>query len=156
VGRFAGGVVLVLDSLKGWVAVAGVRAFAADLEPWVLAATGAAAILGHVFSPFLMFRGGKGVATSAGVIGALAPRLLIAPLSFFVIAFALKRRVSVASLIAAMVLPIAAGLYRLLPPVGWPGLELLVLCPAITLLLLWTHRGNVRRLRLREEPELGS
>ena len=153
-GRFTGVAVLALDALKGWVAVVGLRAYVTDEQPWLLVAAGGAAILGHVFSPFLMFRGGKGVATSAGVVGALAPRLLVAPLAFFVIVLVLRRRVSEASLVAAIVLPLAAGLYRLLPPQGWPERELLVICSAVTLLLFWTHRANVRRLRSREESEL--
>ena len=63
-------------------------------------------MLGHVFNPWLRLRGGKGVATAAGAIGALAPRLLVGPLAFFVIVFALRRRVSEASIAAALMLPV--------------------------------------------------
>ena len=98
--------------------------------------------------------GGKGVATAAGAIGALAPRLLVGPLAFFVIVFALRRRVSEASIAAALMLPVGAVVYRLLPPAGWPKIELLILSVALAGLLLWTHRANVRRIRKGSEPQL--
>jgi glycerol-3-phosphate acyltransferase PlsY len=153
-GRIAGLVVLVLDALKGWIAAAMLPTLFAETTPWVVAATAASAVLGHVFNPWLGFRGGKGVATGAGVIAALAPRLLIGPLGLFVIVFALRRRVSEASVVATLALPIVAGSYRLLPPPGWPGTELLILCGVIAILLLWSHRSNIRRIRTGLEPRL--
>lgn len=153
-GRTLGLIVLFLDALKGWLAAGVLPALLTDTPAWVAPSAAASAVLGHVFNPWLRFRGGKGVATAAGAIGALAPRLLIGPLSFFVIVFALRRRVSEASIVAALTLPVVALAYRLLPPPGWPGIELLVLSAVLALLLIWTHRENIRRIRKHEEPKL--
>ena len=146
-GRIPGLIVLFLDSLKGWLAAGVLPALFTDVAPWVAPAAAVSAVLGHVFNPWFRLRGGKGVATAAGAIGALAPRLLIGPLAFFVIVFALRRRVSEASIVAALTLPVIAVAYRLLPPPGWPGIELLVLSAALAVLVLWSHRANIRRIR---------
>jgi glycerol-3-phosphate acyltransferase PlsY len=153
-GRIPGLIVLFLDSLKGWLAAGLVPALFTDAAPWVAPAAAASAVFGHVFNPWFRLRGGKGVATAAGAIGALAPRLLVGPLAFFVIAFALRRRVSEASIVAAVTLPIVAVAYRLLPPRGWPGTELLVLSAVLAMLVLWSHRTNIRRIRAGREPRL--
>jgi len=153
-GRIPGLGVLFLDGLKGWLAAGLLPALSIDADPWVAPAAAAAAVLGHVFNPWLGLRGGKGVATAAGAIGALAPRLLIGPLALFVIVFALRRRVSEASIVAALMLPVVTLAYRLLPPPGWPGIELLILSPALAVLLLWSHRANIRRIRAGLEPQL--
>ncbi|TDI46660.1 MAG: glycerol-3-phosphate 1-O-acyltransferase [Acidobacteria bacterium] len=154
-GRVAGLVVLFLDGFKGWLAAGVLPALFTDAAPWVAPAAAASAVLGHVFTPWFRLRGGKGVATAAGAIGALAPRLLIAPLAFFVIAFAFRRRVSEASIVAALTLPVVAVAYRVLPPPGWPETELLVLSAALAVLVLWSHRANIRRIRAGREPRLG-
>jgi len=153
-GRGPGLLVLFLDALKGWLAAAVLPGLVPSGAPWIAAAAGAAAVLGHVFNPWLGLRGGKGVATSAGAIGALAPRLLVGPLGLFVLVFALRRKVSEASIAAALSLPVVALVYRLLPPAGWPGDELLVAGAGLALLLLWTHRDNLRRIRERREPRI--
>jgi len=153
-GRLAGLIVLFLDALKGWLAAGWLPMLFGETAPWVAATTAAGAVLGHVFNPWLGFRGGKGVATAAGAVAALAPRLLIGPLGLFVIAFVLRRRVSEASVVAALALPVVALSYRLLPPPGWPGGELLVLCAGIAVLLVWSHRANLRRIRAGLEPQL--
>jgi glycerol-3-phosphate acyltransferase PlsY len=153
-GRIPGLIVLSLDSLKGWFAAGVLPTLFVATAPWVAPAAAAAAVLGHVFNPWLRLRGGKGVATAAGAIGALAPRLLVGPLVFFVIVFALRRRASEASIAAALMLPVVAVVYRLLPPAGWPSIELLILSVALTGLLVWSHRANVRRIRKGLEPQL--
>ena len=153
-GRVPGLGVLFLDCLKGWLAAGMLPALVADAAAWVAPAAAAAAVLGHVFNPWLGLRGGKGVATAAGAIGALAPRLLVGPLAFFVIVFAMRRRVSEASIVAALLLPVVAVVYRLLPPGGWPGIELLILSAALAVLLSWSHRSNIRRIRAGREPQL--
>lgn len=153
-GRIPGLIVLFLDGAKGWLAAGVLPTLFVEAASWVAPAAAAAAVLGHVFNPWLRLRGGKGVATAAGAIGALAPRLLIGPLAFFVIAFALRRRVSEASIVAALMLPVMAGAYRLLPPPGWPTIELLILSIALAVLLVWSHRANIRRIRAGQEPQL--
>ncbi len=153
-GRIPGLIVLFLDGLKGWLAAGVLPALFTDAAPWVASAAAVSAVLGHVFNPWFRLRGGKGIATAGGAIGALAPRLLIGPLAFFVIVFALRRRVSEASIVAALTLPVIAVAYRLLPPPGWPGIELLVLSAMLAVLVLWSHRANIRRIRAGREPRL--
>ena len=143
-GRLAGSVVLVLDAFKGWVAVAWLPALAPGHPSWVPAAAAGAAVLGHVFSPFLGFRGGKGVATSAGAVGALSLTLLLAPLASFAIVFAWRRRASEASLAALLALPLSAFAYR----------RLQVLSVGLALLGFWAHRRNIRRILAGEEARL--
>jgi len=154
VSPLAGLLVLALDAFKGWAAVAWVPTLAVGQPSWFPVAAGGAAVLGHVFNPFLLFRGGKGVATSAGVVGALAPHLLVVPLVLFAIVVAIRRRVSEASLSAAVSLPLAAIGWGLLVPSGWPSRGLLALTGGVALLVLWTHRNNIRRIRSGDEPPL--
>ncbi len=153
-GRGAGLIVLFLDGLKGWLAVAAVPVVADETAWWVVFGAAGAAVLGHVFNPWLGLRGGKGVATAAGAIGALAPRLLVGSLAVFAIVFAIRRRVSEASIAAVLALPVTALAYRTLNEKGWPGNGLLALSAGLTVLLLWSHRANLRRIRAGTEPRL--
>lgn len=153
-GRGPGLVALLVDAGKGWVATALLPPLGGSSCEAIAPFCAAAVVLGHVFNPWLAFRGGKGVATAAGAIGGLAPRLLVGPLVFFLIVFAWRRRVSESSLVAAVSLSLVAAIYRLLPPRDWPGADLLLLCGGIALLLLWTHRSNLRRIRAGDEPRL--
>ena len=152
VGPIPGLIVLALDVFKGWAAVVWVPTLMDGPPSWLPVAAGAAAVLGHVFNPFLLLRGGKGVATSAGVIGALSPQLLIVPLALFLIVFAWRRRVSVASLVAAVSLALTALGFRFLLPDYREPQGLLVFTGTLVLLLLWTHRENLRRIRSGGEP----
>jgi acyl-phosphate glycerol 3-phosphate acyltransferase len=109
-GTGPGLMVLALDVLKGWLPIAACRSLlvssggeiVSSAGGWLLVGTGLAAILGHTFSPFLRFQGGKGVATSMGVLLGLSP--LVAGLSClaFVLVVALTRYVSLGSMLAAV------------------------------------------------------
>ncbi len=122
---------------------------------------GFAAILGHMFSPFLKFRGGKGVSTSTGVVLGLWPFLTlpgIGAIIFFLSALQLTRYVSVASMTGAAVFPLlylAMGMRRGWDPLGrqWPLLAFAVLVPTM---IIYKHRGNIARLRAGTESRLGS
>ena len=126
---------------------------------WI--ATAAAALLGHAYSVFLKFKGGKGVATSAGVMLGIFPYYtlaLVPALVVFLIAFGAMRYVSVASILAALAFPVAyvaVGLLR-----SWPitGAQLPLLCFAIAIpmLIIYKHRGNIARLRAGTEPRFVS
>ncbi len=153
-GRMAGLVVLLLDGFKGWLAVILAPSLMSDAPAWLAVATAAAAVLGHAFNPWLGFRGGKGVATAAGAVGALAPRLLVGSLAVFLIVFAIRRRVSEASIAAALALPLSAVAYRLLDDAHRPGHELTALTVGLALFLVWSHRGNLMRIRAGTEPRL--
>ncbi len=114
---------------------------------WALA-YGAAAILGHVYSVYVRFKGGKGVATSAGVFLALAPWGVLAGLVVWVLLVATTRIVSIASLAAALVVPPVVLLELGNGPVFWLSLALMVF-------VIWSHRTNIRRLLHGEEHRFG-
>jgi glycerol-3-phosphate acyltransferase PlsY len=139
--------VFVVDIAKGWLPVRvfpGLLAGAEQgMDPLVWAILfGALAILGHVFSVWVGFRGGKGVATSAGVFLALAPWPLLACFGVWILAMVISRTVSLASILAAASLPLAMVI---LPHAsGSYGLGFTLLLSAF---VIWAHRDNIRRLR---------
>ncbi len=114
---------------------------------WALA-FGAAAILGHVYSVYVRFKGGKGVATSAGVFLALAPWAVLAGLVVWVALVATTRIVSISSIVAALVVPPVVWLTRRPAPVLWLAL-------ALMLFVIWSHRTNIGRLLRGEEHRFG-
>ena len=138
-GKGWGCLVFVLDFTKGWVAVWLARNIGDPADLWVVSA-GLAAVLGHVFTPWVGFRGGKGVATSAGVLLALTPMVGLLVAAVWGGTFLVSRIVSVASLLAATVFPL---LVHQLDP-GRPALQWLAWVLA---LIVWIrHRDNVKRL----------
>jgi len=141
--------VLAVDIAKGFVPVHFFGSLAGGSLPWALA-FGAAAIVGHMFSAFVGFRGGKGVATGAGVMLGLAPWAALAAFAVWASLLKLSGYVSVASIAAAGLLPL---LVTLLPPPAPPGLT--AFCAAMGLFVIWAHRGNIGRLRKGEEKRIG-
>lgn len=135
---------LMMDGVKGWLPVYG----ASVLFPDVTAATiiaGACAIAGHMWTPFLKFHGGKGVATAAGVFLALSPLTLAIAVGVFVVVVAITRYVSLGSLAAAL----AAVLYSLLvPPLSnqKPDPFFVSFCAVCFMAIAIAHRQNIRRL----------
>jgi glycerol-3-phosphate acyltransferase PlsY len=134
------------DALKGWVPVW--AAIGLGLAEEVVAAVALAAFLGHVFSVWLRFRGGKGVATAAGAILALDWRVGAAALFTWLAVVLATRYSSLGSIVAAIVAP--AAVY------GWrgPGALLAATC-AMCAVLLWRHEGNIRKLLRGEESRIG-
>lgn len=121
---------------------------AGAVKEGVFLAGAVAAILGHNFTPWLGFRGGKGIATSAGVLAAVMPWALLVVFSTWVIVLLSSRYVSVASMAASVMLPVATGLlYR----GQW---TLLVFSAVACGLGLWRHRANWQRLREGTEPSI--
>ncbi|NUQ21320.1 MAG: glycerol-3-phosphate 1-O-acyltransferase PlsY [Gemmatimonadaceae bacterium] len=144
-------VVLVLDALKGAIPVLLVRRFAVGdhLALWAVAA-GIAAIAGHAKPIFLLWRGGgKGVATAAGVFLALAPVPTLVALVTWLLVVLVSGYVSLASLAAAVALPVAIAVLL------GTGSVLFGVSVAIALFVFWTHRGNIGRLRRGEEHRFG-
>ena len=138
--------VLVCDILKGALPVLILPRLAARgglgfLEPHNLALViGLAAILGHIFTLFMKFKGGKGVATSMGVFLALAPKAFAITLPVCILLIVLTRYVSVGSLTGALLLPILVYVF-------YPGqLPLILFTILIGLVILIRHRTNIRRL----------
>jgi glycerol-3-phosphate acyltransferase PlsY len=107
-----------------------------------------AAVLGHVFPVFFGFRGGKGVATVIGAFLVLAPLAVLVVVLVFAGVVALTRYVSLGSVTAACVLPLALRILRAPDPIIVTG-------AAMTLLLLVSHRANIRRLLAGTERRLG-
>jgi glycerol-3-phosphate acyltransferase PlsY len=152
-GKGAGAAVLVLDVLKGMTAVAVPRAL--DAPPAVVGSAAVAVVLGHVFPVFFGFRGGKGVATSAGALGTLAPVAMAAGLVVFLLVVLWKRYVSLGSMVTAILFPFLAGLGARLGRPGYGGPWLVLASAAIALLIVLRHQNNLRRLRAGTEPRLG-
>lgn len=145
---------LLLDLIKGVAAVVGARAF--EAPPPVVGGAAFAVVLGHVFPVFLNFRGGKGVATSAGALGALEPVAMLATLAVFVVVVLWKRYVSLGSISAALAFPLLVWTGHRL---GWGGgqgdLWIVAASGAIAGLIVFKHRSNLDRLRRGVEPRLG-
>ncbi len=140
--------VMVVDVLKGYLPVVLFPPLVGlEGSSWALA-FGAAAILGHVFSFWVGFRGGKGVATSAGAFLALAPAPLLITVGVWAALVFTTRIVSVASITAALLLP---GLVLLLPTPRQEGDALVVFTALLGAFVIWAHRANIRRLLRGEE-----
>ena len=142
-GMRLGVATLVGDALKGAGPVLIARWMTGDLA--MAAATGLAAVVGHVFPISLRFAGGKGVATALGVVLALCPRAAAASVLVFAGVVAGTGYVSVGSMVAALVAPVAMALTGAPPPVVGAGL-------AMAALIVLRHRDNLRRLRAGTEP----
>jgi acyl phosphate:glycerol-3-phosphate acyltransferase len=138
-------VTLVLDALKGFVPVALALSLGRRFvePPYLLAATAAFfAIVGHIFPVWLKFRGGKGVATGLGSWIGLAPKGVLVMVIVFVVMVAVFRYISLGSITAAAIFPVAAKLlhdYHDTPPV-------LGFMAASSLLIIAQHHPNIRRL----------
>lgn len=141
---------LLLDALKGAVPVLLVAHFG---EPWglgegTLAAVGLAAFVGHLWPVFFGFKGGKGVATAAGVLLAFNPWLGLATLATWLIIAVFFRYSSLASIVSAVFAPF----YQLLI---WGGGPLALGIGLMSLLLLWRHAPNIEKLLKGTESKLG-
>lgn len=139
--------VLLLDVFKGWLPAWLFPRLAWDALAWEWTlAYGAAAIFGHVYSVWVRFRGGKGVATSAGVLLAVAPWAALAAAAAWLAVVAFTRIVSLGSIVAALVLPLAVAF---VPHRG--GSVLLGFAAALAVFVVWAHRANLVRLARGEE-----
>lgn len=139
--------VALFDVFKGWLPAALFAGWARVDDPllWSLA-FGAAAIVGHVFSLWVGFRGGKGVATSAGVFLALAPWATLLCLGAFILVVRTTRMVSAGSITAAALLTPAVALT---PNRG--GTPLVAFSGGLALFVIWAHRSNIGRILRGEE-----
>jgi glycerol-3-phosphate acyltransferase PlsY len=136
---------LLLDAAKGYVAVyialAMCSGTAADLSRYVVGGVAAVcAMLGHIFPVWLKFKGGKGVATGVGVFLALAPKAVAAVLIVFLLIVLVFRYVSLASIVATALFPIAAVLLE------GDGYVLLPFVIVAAILIIAKHHANIRRL----------
>ncbi len=149
-GYGAGAVGLFLDAAKGSAAVLlpGV-VLGAQSTSAIRTLAGVLAVLGHAFTPFLRFKGGKGVATGAGVFAVLSPLATLLALAVFVVVVALSRVVALGSVLAALALPVAAQL------TGAPRVITLS-AGIVALFIVVRHRSNLVRLLRGTERRLGA
>ena len=137
-GKKLGAVVLLLDALKGALAVL-LALWLLPGAPRVHAAVGLAAFLGHVYPVWLKLHGGKGVATALGVLGVLVPLAALAGALVYAGLVAAWRVSSLGSLAGGVTAVLTAALTARAPEYAW-------LSALLFALILWTHRGNIRRL----------
>lgn len=147
-GKPAGFFVLFADALKGWLAVAVVAELAwrqfvpgsgEAAREWLAICAGVAAVLGHNYTCWLHFKGGKGIATSAGVLAALVPWALLIILSIWILVFAFSRYVSLASISASATLPLATWLTT-------GSRRLTIITGLMAALAIYKHKSNIQRL----------
>ncbi|MGH7547109.1 MAG: glycerol-3-phosphate 1-O-acyltransferase PlsY [Gemmatimonadales bacterium] len=132
--------VALIDIAKGVIPVK-ILAPWSNGPAWFTVALGVAAVLGHMFSPYVRFRGGKGVATAAGVFLALAPLAVAISISIWLVTLWLSGYVSVASLVVAVLFPLWVRLTEPSQPYTlWAAV-------ALALLIAYSHRANIRRLK---------
>ena len=155
-GKRYGYPVFLLDFFKGLGAVEIAIAFARAARPeWgspevygILAAF--ASVIGHSFPPWLKFRGGKGVATSAGALFGLMPLAMLIGVAIWIVVFWLTRFVSLASLVTAITLPLVIAILTRLNEGRAKALFYSALC--IAAVVVWQHRSNLSRLIRGREP----
>ena len=143
-GKWPGLAVFAIDFLKGWAPVWFFREVFAQASIDAVLWVGSAAILGHVFTPFLAFKGGKGIATGAGVLCASLPLLFLGVIPVFVVTFLWTRMVSLSSLVAAAALVLGALYLRFAAHAL--NLKSVLVLFLIFCLFVWTHRGNITRI----------
>jgi glycerol-3-phosphate acyltransferase PlsY len=152
-GKLFGFLVLLIDIAKGMVAVwwlpaavlPGIGIDAGVPREWLTVACGFAVILGHVYPVWFDFRGGKGAATVVGVVAALELRLLVPLLLSWIIVLLLTGFVGLATMLSTVALVIAV---YILEPKNVP---LLSFCAAVAAFVIYTHRGNIARMRAGKE-----
>jgi glycerol-3-phosphate acyltransferase PlsY len=143
-GLVAGVLTLVLDAAKAWIAVWLADRLSGGSELWMSFAA-LAALLGHAFPVWIRFRGGKAVASFVGAYAYLAPVPLLAVVLLFIFVVAWTRYLSLGSVIAAGLFPVAC--WMILHP-AWP---VLLSALGAAVLIVDRHRGNIARIRAGDE-----
>ncbi|MBU1061975.1 MAG: glycerol-3-phosphate 1-O-acyltransferase PlsY [Candidatus Omnitrophica bacterium] len=152
IGKIPGLIVLLIDMLKGFICATYIADVFLFISPVIRpelyrVIAGLAVIAGHNWPVFLKFKGGKGVATSAGVVIGLIPKIFW--LGFFVwgIIFSITGYVSLASIVASICVPVLTLVF------GKPT-EIVVVTSFLCLLIIYRHRSNIRRLKSGEEKRI--
>jgi len=155
-GKAAGVFTLVLDALKGILAIIVAQIIIGESGStidWLTAAAAIAVIAGHIFPVWLRFRGGKGVATGVGVFLMLAPIATFCAAIIFVVVVTITKYVSLGSTVAAAIIPLFVWMDMVfIKPITdlWP---LLTAAVVGAMLIIFAHRGNIRRLAEGTEPK---
>ena len=165
-GKPAGIVVLLLDALKGYIACTSLALFifnwlaprlyepgavvpALEIQHTNMIIAGIFAVLGHNYTCWLKFKGGKGIATTAGVYLALAPWAVLVALIVFILAVLVTKYVSVGSISAAIALPVTVWI------MSPQNLFLCIVTTALGALAIYKHKSNLQRLMAGTENRLG-
>lgn len=136
--KSAAALTLLGDAFKGWLPVW--LALQSDMLMWVVASVGLAVFLGHLYPIYHRFKGGKGVATALGVLLAVSPFLGLAAVVTWIIVFAASRYSSLASIFTALFIPLYAYYYLR------PYKDYFLMLLAMSALLIWRHRSNIKKL----------
>ena len=150
-GKLPGLITLIIDIVKGVIVVTLVADFFYTYLPdvdYIFYKTllGLIAILGHIYSVFLKFKGGKGVATTIGVTASIAPLVLLVSLAVWLIVFIPTNYVSLGSLAFGMALPISALVFD-------QPFYVVIFCVILCMINTYKHKDNIKRLLNREEKK---
>ena len=145
-GPTAGILVFILDMFKGTLPV--MIAQRLTLNPWLIILVGATAVLGHTFSIFLKFKGGRGSATGLGILLGVAPDIFLGALLIVILIVLITRYVSLASIITPPLVTLAFWLLR-------RPLPYTLVAGLVTLLIIIRHIPNIKRLRQGTESKIG-
>lgn len=146
VGTSWGVLTLILDALKGLIPAAGFPllaqyAYGVETGEGMRVACGCAAVIGHNYPVYLNFKGGKGIATTAGALIGIAPLALLCGLVTFLLLFIISRMVAVGSISAAAVIPVVSWIvYR------DDGLLIPIVLTILGVLAIWRHHSNIKRI----------
>jgi len=154
-GKAIGLTVLIIDLAKGWLATAWlapaslpwVAPTGEALHAWAIPVCGLLVMLGHIYPVWFQFRGGKGVATLVGVILGISASLLLAFVATFFATVILLGYVGLASILGTVAVAASVALGHL-----EPHAPLLTFAVLAALLVIFTHRGNIARMRAGTEP----
>ena len=152
VGKKWGLLAFACDVLKGLVPTLAARRFAAD-PSWLPLAVGVACVVGHMLTPYMKFKGGKGVATAFGMLIGLVPALVGVAFALFAVVFALSHYISLGSCTAALFLMVAVW-FPILGTDGWRDLPQCILVTLIAAFVIFKHRANIKRLATGTENKI--
>jgi len=152
VGRLPGILVLAIDILKGFACATYIASFFLYISPAARPElyrvfAGLATIAGHNWTVFLKFRGGKGVATSAGVVISLIPKIFWLGFLVWTIVFSVTGYISVASIIASISIPLFTLVFS-------EPAEIVIFMSILCLVIVYKHRSNIKRLQDGEEKRI--
>jgi len=153
VGWAVGALTLLFDAGKGYLAVWLAERWTNGNGRWMMAAA-VAAVIGHIFPVWLGFKGGKGVATTFGVFLPIVPYAVLGAVAFWILVVIFWRYSSLGSIVAMATLPVLV--YFFYAPHHAPPDHVLWGTILVSVLVLWKHRVNMRRLIAGEESRLGS
>ncbi len=147
-GRGPGLLVFVLDVLKGFLPALIGGQILLEQHTYLIASVvlGTSAVMGHMCSVWLKFKGGKGVATALGVLIAVTPYVALIALGMFIVCFAVCRWVSLSSIVAALTVPVSS---LLLNCPNW----LVVVYMGLSVFIIFKHRANIIRILHKTEPK---